>query len=137
MTDPAAAELLRLETAVTAIAANLVDLDDNPARKELDRSQLTGKTAAAWADATAALTELWDGYRLLTEVITRGQELRDLKRPSDAERARFRHEVLGASITLSTQVVPLAQRGLLGPGQVQTTCTPRQMLCAMAAAFRT
>ncbi|MBU2664517.1 hypothetical protein KOI35_13520 [Actinoplanes bogorensis] len=137
MTDPAAAELLRLETAVTAIAANLVDLDDNPARKELDRSPLTGKTAAAWADATAALTELWDGYRLLTEVIARGQELRDLKRPSDADRARFRHEVLGESITLSTQVVPLAQRGLLGPGQVQTTCSPGRLLSAMEAAFGT
>ncbi|HET6484087.1 MAG TPA: hypothetical protein VFG35_29140 [Actinoplanes sp.] len=137
MTTQAEAELLRLETAMTAIAANLVDLDDNPARKELDRSALTGRTATAWADATAALTELWDGYRLLTEVIDRAGELRDLRRPSDDERARFRHEVLGPSITLSTRTVPLAQRGLLGPGQVHTTCTPGQLLAAMEAAFAT
>ncbi|MDY7084642.1 MAG: hypothetical protein SYR96_06000 [Actinomycetota bacterium] len=137
MTARAEAELRRLETAVTAIAANLVDLDDNPARKELDKTRLTGRTADAWADATAALTELWDGYRLLTEVITRAQQLRDLKRPSDAERAQLRHEVLGASITLSVEVVPLAQRGLLGPGQVHTTCTPAQLLSAMESAFAT
>lgn len=133
----AEAELLRLETAVTAIAANLVDLDDNPARKELDRIALTGRTATLWADATAALAELWDGYRLLTESIDRARELHDLRRPNDDEKARFRHEVLGASITLSTRAVPLAQRGLLGPGQVHTTCTPAQLLSAMEAAFAT
>ncbi|MBL7258994.1 hypothetical protein [Paractinoplanes lichenicola] len=137
MTAQAEAELLRLETAVTAIAANLVDLDDNPARKELDKSKLTGRTAVAWADATAALTELWDGYRLLTEVIARGQAFRDIKRPNDDDRARFRHDVLGESITLSVKVVPLAQRGLLGPGQVHNTCTPGQLLSAMEAAFAT
>ncbi|WP_127503525.1 hypothetical protein [Actinoplanes solisilvae] len=133
----AEAELLRLETAVTAIAANLVELDDNPARKELDRVALTGRTATLWADATQALTELWDGYRLLTESIDRARELRDLRRPSDDERARFRHEVLGASIRLSTRTVPLAQRGLLGAGQIHTTCTPAELLSAMEAAFAT
>ncbi|WP_250008028.1 hypothetical protein [Actinoplanes sp. M2I2] len=137
MTGAAEAELLRLETAVTAIAANLVELDDNPARKELDRSRLTGRTATAWADATEALTELWEGYRLLTEVIARAAAMRDKRRPSDSDRTRFAHEVLGRSVTLSTKVVPLAQRGLLGPGQVHTTCTPAQLLSAMEAAFAT
>jgi hypothetical protein len=134
---PADAELLRLETAVTAIATNLVDLDDNPARKDLDKTRLTGTTAAAWADATEALTQLWDGYRLLTDLITRARSLRDQRRLDDAERARFVHEVLGRSITLSTTTVPLAQRGLLGAGQVHTTCTPAALLSAMEAAFAT
>ncbi len=137
MTAQAEAELLRLETAVTAIAANLVDLDDNPARKELDKSPLTGRTAAAWTDATEALTELWDGYGLLTQSIARAQALRDLRRPNDTERAQFAHEVLGESILLSTRTVPLAQRGLLGPGQVSTTTTPGRLLSAMEAAFAT
>ena len=52
------AELSRLEAAATAIAANLVDLDNNSARKDLDRGPLTGATAAAWADATVALSQL-------------------------------------------------------------------------------
>jgi hypothetical protein len=137
MTSQAETELLRLETAMSAISSNLVDLDDNPARKELDRSSLTGRTATAWADATEALTELWEGYRLLTEVVARASKFRDKRRPSDTERTKFAHEVLGESITLSTKVVPLAQRGLLGPGQVHTTCTPAQLLSAMEAAFAT
>ncbi|WP_250035438.1 hypothetical protein [Paractinoplanes maris] len=137
MTKQAEAELLRLETAVTAIAANLVDLDDNPARKELDRSALTGPTATRWADATEALAELWEGYRLLTEVIARATRMRDKRWPSDADRTRFAHEVLGESVHLSTKVVPLAQRGLLGVSQVHTTCTPAQLLSAMEAAFAT
>ena len=133
----APAELRRLEDAVAAIAANLVDLDDNPARKELDRSALTGRTAVAWAEATDALTRLWEGYRLLTEVITRARALHAIRRPSEADRAALAHEVLGASITLSTSTVPLAQRGLLGAGQVTTTCTPAELLAAMEASFAT
>src|ERR1700754_2673576 len=134
---PADAELLRLETAVTAIATNLVELDDNPARKELDKTRLTGRTAAAWADATDALSELWDGYRMLTDLIARARALRDRRRLSEADRAAFMHEVLGKSITLSTATVPLAQRGLLGAGQVLNTCTPGELLSAMEAAFAT
>jgi hypothetical protein len=134
---PADAELLRLETAVAAIATNLVDLDDNPARKELDRTRLTGRTAAAWADATDALTRLWEGYRMLTEVISQARAVRDQRRLSDTDRAAFVHRVLGASITLSTSTVPLAQRGLLGAGQVSTTCTPGELLSAMESSFHT
>jgi hypothetical protein len=141
MTAPSAApadtELLRLETAVTAIAANLVDLDDNPHRKELDKTRLTGRTAAAWADATDALTQLWDGYTMLTELIGRARTLRDQRRLNDRERAEFSHLVLGRSVTLSTTTVPLAQRGLLGTGQVSTTCSPAELLSAMEIAFAT
>ena len=132
---PADAELLRLETAVTAIAGNLVDLDDNPARKDLDKTRLTGRTAAAWADATDALAQLWEGYRMLTDLIAQARSLRDQRKLNDADRAAFVHQVLGRSITLSTTTVPLAQRGLLGAGQVHTTCTPAELLAAMEAAF--
>jgi hypothetical protein len=134
---PADSELLRLETAVTAIAANLVDLDDNPHRKELDKTRLTGRTATAWADATEALTELWDGYRMLTELIAKARGLRDQRRFNDRERAEFVHLVLGKSVTLSTTTVPLAQRGLLGTGQISTTCSPAELLGAMETAFAT
>jgi hypothetical protein len=134
---PADAELMRLETASLAIAANLVDLDDNPARKDLDKGPLTGRTAAAWADATEALTQLWDGYRMLTDLIGRARGLRDQRRFTDADKAEYANLVLGRSITLSTATVPLAQRGLLGAGQVSTNCTPAELLAAMEAAFAT
>jgi hypothetical protein len=134
---PADTELLRLETAVTAIAANLVDLDDNPHRKELDKTKLTGRTATAWADATDALTQLWDGYRMLTEQIAKARLVRDQRRFNDRERAEFIHLILGKSVTLSTTTVPLAQRGLLGTGQISTTCSPGELLSAMETAFAT
>jgi hypothetical protein len=139
MTDiaPADAELLRLETALTAIASNLVDLDDNPARKDLDKTNLSGRTKLEWADATDALSQLWDGYRMLTELTASARTLRNQRKLSDTDRAAFTHQVLGKSITLSTTTVPLAQRGLLGNSQVQTTCSPAELLSAMEAAFRT
>ncbi len=131
------AELLRLETAVSAIAVNLVDLEGNPARRDLDKTRLTGATAIAWADATEALAQLWDGYRTLTDSIAQARSLREQRRFSDTDRATFAHLVLGRSITLSTTTVPLAQRGLLGAGQVSTTCSLGELLSAMEAAFGT
>jgi hypothetical protein len=131
------AELLRLEAAAATVAANLVELDDNAARKDLDKGPLTGMTAAAWADATTALTQLWDGYGLLTALITAARAAREQRRFTDAEKAAYVEQVLGRSVTLSTRTVPLAQRGLLGPGQVSTTCTPAELLAAMEAAFTT
>ncbi|MBW6435468.1 hypothetical protein KZ829_17150 [Actinoplanes hulinensis] len=135
-------ELERLEKAVAAISANLVELDQNPDRQELGRTRLTGRTAAAWSDAGEALAQLWQGHRLLGDVITRARALRGhgdraLKRMSDADRAAYQQEVLGHSITLATATVPLAQRGLLGSGQVSTTCTPAELLAGMEAAFTT
>jgi hypothetical protein len=130
-------ELLRLEAAAAAVAANLVDLDDNTARKDLDKGPLTGRTAAAWADATAALTQLWDGYGMLTALIASARSARNQRRFTDTEKTAYVHQVLGRSITLSTTTVPLAQRGLLGAGQVSTTCTPAELLAAMEAAFKT
>ena len=131
------AELLRLEAATRSVAANLVDLDDNPARKDLDKGPLTGATAAAWADATAALTQLWDGYAMLTALVTEARELRNQRRFTDADRAAYVEQLLGRSITLSTTTVPLAQRSLLGAGQITATCSPAELLSAMEAAFGT
>ena len=130
-------ELMRLETALAAVASNLVDLDDNTARKDLDKGPLRGRTAVAWADATEALTQLWDGYGMLTALVTSARAARNQRRFTDAEKSAYVHQVLGRSITLSTRTVPLAQRGLLGPGQVSTTCSPAELLAAMEAAFKT
>jgi hypothetical protein len=131
------AELMRLETASLAIAANLVDLDDNPSRKDLDKGPLAGTTAAAWADATEALAQLWDGYQMLTELIGRARTLRDQRKLTDSDKTQYRFLVLGESITLSTTTVPLAQRGLTGQRQKTLTCTPAELLSAMEAAFAT
>ncbi|WP_229072560.1 hypothetical protein [Actinoplanes sp. DH11] len=128
------AELARLENAVTAMAANLVELDENPHRKELGATRLTGETARAWADAEDALARLWQGHRQLSELIAQARAVRGQRR-IDAE--AFTRQVLGGSITLSTSTVPLAQRGLLGAGQVSTVCSPADLLAAMEAAFTT
>lgn len=135
--DRADAELRRLEAAAQAIAANLVDLTENPARKDLDRGPLTGATAAAWNDAAPALDQLWDGYGMLNDLVTRARDLRTQRRLTDSDRATYVQLLLGASVTLSTTTVPLAARSLLSSGQVTATCTPAELLAAMEAAFRT
>jgi hypothetical protein len=130
MLDPRA-ELARLEAAVARVAENLVELDDSVAKRDLDARSLTGRTASSWASAKDALTRLWEGYRQLTAAITEARALRDVGGPA------FAHQVLGRSITLSTSVVPLAERGLLGAGQARRTCSPGELLATMEDAFRT
>jgi hypothetical protein len=125
----AAAELARLESAAAVVAQNLIDLDNNAARHDLDQRTLTGRTASEWARAKDALTRLWESYAQLTKAITEARALRDRAGPE------FAHQVLGASITLSTSVVPLTQRGLLGAGQVTQTCTPGELLSEMESSF--
>lgn len=138
MTDPALTradiELERLENAVAAMAANLVELDENPVRSELGATALTGGTAIAWADAEDALARLWQGHRQLVELIARARMMRGQRRV-DAQ--AYAGLVLGGSITVSTSTVPLAQRGLTGAGQVSTVCSPADLLAAMEAAFAT
>ncbi|MBB2943978.1 hypothetical protein FB565_003707 [Actinoplanes lutulentus] len=138
MTDPALTradiELERLESAVAAMAANLVELDENPDRKELGATRLTGQTAIAWADAEDALAQLWQGHRRLGELIAEARALRGARR---VDAAAFTRLILGGSITLSTSTVPLAQRGLTGAGQVSTVCSPGDLLAAMESAFAT
>jgi hypothetical protein len=132
MTDPHAdAELARLEAAAAVVAQNLIELDNSAARHDLDKRTLTGRTASEWAKAKDALTRLWDSYAQLTKAITEARALRGTPGPG------FAHQVLGRSIVLSTSVVPLTQRGLLGTGQVTRACTPGELLSGMEAAFTT
>jgi hypothetical protein len=129
------AEIARLAAACDVIAANLVDLDADPAKASLSAGPLTGATQTAWTEASAALTELWDGYSALTAVLTKAKDLRVKRNLSASDVGALEEMVFGESIPLSTTTVPLAQRSLLAPGQTVTTCTPAQLLTAMDDAF--
>ncbi|MDQ1652315.1 MAG: hypothetical protein QOI35_1515 [Cryptosporangiaceae bacterium] len=125
-------ELARLTAACEAIAANLVEFDADPAKASLDAGPLTGRTQAAWAEATAAAAQLWSGYSTLRELTGRATDLR-AGRHLDA--AAFAELVLGPSVTLSVTAIPVAERTLLGPGQTTVRCTPAELLASMEAAY--
>jgi hypothetical protein len=69
--------VMTLRSTVEGVTANLVELDADVTRQLLDASAgLTGKTAAAWADASKRLTRLWEGQLALQQVLDRIDTLR-------------------------------------------------------------
>jgi hypothetical protein len=127
--DPAR-KLTELNAACERISANLVDLEIDASRQLLDASTLQGRSAARWAQASAALTELWREHGLLQELVRAADELRG---------ARHAHELAellgGPSIGLAVADVPVTERPLLGSSQVEERCTPDELLLRMSAAF--
>jgi hypothetical protein len=127
--DPVS-RLDELHAACERISANLVDFEIDSGRQLLDASTLEGRSAARWAEASAALSELWREHGLLQELLRAADELRGARHADDLA------ELLGGpSIGLAVADVPIAERQLLGSSQVEERCTPDQLLVRMSAAF--
>jgi hypothetical protein len=124
-------ELTRLQEASRRIAANLVELEIDSSRQLLEASTLTGASAARWAAASAALTDLWTWRALLDELLDRVEKLRTSRRHAD----ELRSLLTGPSIELTRAPVPLAERDLLGSAEITTRCTPTELLARMSSAF--
>ena len=123
-------QLQELRNAAERISSNLVDLEIDSGRRLLEGSRLEGESAARWAEASSALTELWRRHGLLEDLLKRADGLRGSRR-SDQLRALLNDR----SIILSTAEVPLAQRDLLGTAQAAQRCSPGELLLGMSAEF--
>jgi hypothetical protein len=124
-------ELTRLLQASQRIAANLVELEIDSSRQLLEASALTGASAARWAAASAALTDLWGWRALLDALLERAEKLGHRSRRSD----ELRTLLYGRSIELTRSPVPLAERDLLGSAEVSSQCTPGELIARMSSAF--
>jgi hypothetical protein len=122
--------LRRLHQAAERISASLVELELDSSRQLLEASALEGESAARWAAASDALTELWRRRALLEELLERADE---------AERTRcaeqLRSLVDGPSIELAGTDVPLAERTLLGTVRNVERCSPSELIASMSSAF--
>jgi hypothetical protein len=123
-------ELNRLKQASERIAANLVELEIDSSRQLLETSNLTGRSAARWSEASTALSDLWTWRALLDGLIGRAEKLRG---PRHAD--ELRSLITGPSIELTRGEVPLAERDLLGSPEVTIHCTADELLARMSSAF--
>jgi hypothetical protein len=124
-------DLTRLEQASERIAANLVELEIDSSRQLLEASTLTGDSAARWAQASAALTDLWAWRDRLEGLLQQAEKLR-----RSASRADELQELLaGRSIELTRSTIPLAERDLLTGPELAVRCTPDELLERMSLAF--
>ena len=128
--DDPTRELIRLQEACDRVAANLVELEIDSSRQLLEVSALTGRSADRWAQASAALTDLWRWQGQLTQLLERAEKLRGPWRANE-----LRSLLDGESIELTSSEVPLAERDLLGSAEITVRCTPEQLLERMSGAF--
>lgn len=124
------AERLRaLHEAAERISASLVELELDSGRQLLATSALEGESAARWAAASDALTELWRRRQLLEELLERADRARQTRSTTE-----LRTLLNGRSIDLARDV-PLAQRTLLGTIGGAERCSARDLIASMSEAF--
>ena len=70
------ARIGRYRSAADTISANLLELEHDPNRLLLDQAPLRGATAAAWAEARAAIATTWEWYAGFGAFLDRATELR-------------------------------------------------------------
>jgi hypothetical protein len=127
--------LQRLRDASERIGANLLELELDSDRRFLDASSLEGESAARWAAASAAITQLWQWHGLLAALVERAGALRGTRRLPPDQLAELSALLDGRSIELAITEVPLAQRDLLGTSEATVRCTPDELLRQMSHAF--
>jgi cellobiose-specific phosphotransferase system component IIA len=123
-------KLRELHDSAERISANLVELEIDSSRQLLEASTLAGESAAQWAAASEALTELWRRRGLLDDLLERADKVRISRRADE-----LRTLLEGSSIELARADVPLAERRLLGSLEVAERCSVDELLGDMSAAF--
>ncbi|MGZ4328948.1 MAG: hypothetical protein ACXVXL_13080 [Solirubrobacteraceae bacterium] len=122
--------LADLHKASERISANLVDVEIDSGRQLLEATRLEGQSAARWAGASQALTELWRWHGLLESLLTQADELRRSRRTDEVASL-----LRGRSIELASSEVPIERRELLASAEETERCSPDELLASMSAAF--
>jgi hypothetical protein len=117
---------------------NLMALEQQPTLRMLDGAALEGETEKRVAPALATLRELFLQRRLLSDTLSRAQQLRQpgaRRKPSPEKMAEIQRLLTGASITLPPLQTPIGQRDLLTASE--RNISPENLLTAMTQAFET
>jgi hypothetical protein len=72
--------LERLTAEHEAVESSLFALQDHAGRRLLEGARLTGTTAHRWAQAEAAITQLWNVFESYTAVLRQAQDVRERRR---------------------------------------------------------
>ncbi len=72
--------LERLTAEHEAVESSLLALQDHAGRRLLEGARLTGTTAHRWAQAEAAITQLWNVFETYSAALGKAQEIRERRR---------------------------------------------------------
>jgi hypothetical protein len=130
--------LAQVEADSERIAASLVEMDAHPGHRLLRDTALAGLTAKRWAEASAAMTTLWEQYTTYRDLVARARGVRARRsRPGDEEIEELTHILGGPVVELDSEAIPIERRGLTGAAQVTERITMAELLGRMRQAFDT
>jgi len=118
------------------VAANLLDLEQDPTRRLLDTASLTGSTAASWAEANETLRSLWQCYTHVIGVLDHARSVRDASDTPDAATAAQLSMLLdGPAVSIDLGTRPIHERSLLGERGNVERLSVDETIARMAGGF--
>ncbi|WP_181768799.1 hypothetical protein [Streptomyces albidus (ex Kaewkla and Franco 2022)] len=107
--------LERLTAEHEAVESSLLALQDHAGRRLLEGARLTGTTAHRWAQAEAAITQLWNVFDHYSAALTQAQEVRDRRRWPSREDLAELTELLRGPRTVPGSALNAGIGGTEGP----------------------
>jgi hypothetical protein len=129
--------LARLREAAARVGANLIELEQAPTTALLEAADLAGETAVRWTRARLALAQLFTSYASLVSVLDAATTVRGARSTlAPSKVAELTALLLGPSIALSDDAMPLAERDLLAQSRALVRTNPDDLLVRMTDEYR-
>lgn len=138
MLDPEQADsaLAELGAESDRMAEALLAMDSHPGHRLLTGGTLTGLTQRRWAEASTAMSVLWEQFGLHRGLVEQAREVRARKsRPGPAELTELTTLLTGPVAELNSEQLPIERRGLTGPAQVTERITLTDLVARMKASY--
>jgi hypothetical protein len=118
------------------MADALLAMDSHPGHRLLTGTTLTGLTQRRWAEASTAMTVLWEQFGLHRSLVEQAREVRARKsRPGPAELTELTTLLTGPVAELNAEQLPIERRGLTGPAQATDRITLTDLVARMKASY--
>ncbi|MFD3508807.1 hypothetical protein [Nocardia sp. NPDC058666] len=128
-------ELAARTAELAKVTTTLLELDRHPGLALVRRYPPTGETARRWAPVEKALGELWEDLGRVRAIVGEAEAVRAGRKVDDRVRGQLTELLRGRPHEVSRIPIPLAQRGLTGPGETIVTVGIADCLDRMRAAF--
>ncbi|MFF2549578.1 hypothetical protein ACFVUS_01210 [Nocardia sp. NPDC058058] len=128
-------DLAEREREIDAIAATLVELDRHPGLILLRRFPPAGVTETRWVPARDAMDLLWEDFGRLRTLLEQAHMVRVRRRLEALDREELTVLLRGQPMEVARTAIPLAQRSLIGPGEVIVRVGFAELVARMREGF--
>lgn len=128
--------LERLTGESDRVAEALVAMDGHPGHQLLRGATLSGLTQRQWAEASTAMTTLWEQFDAYRGLLDRAKAVRARKvRPGPAELDELTELLTGPVVELSQEQVPIERRSLTGKASASELVSLAELVARMKTGY--